>query len=120
MNNSTSRIPIQLLGQSGCRLDFSDCTIYIDPYLSNSVQELDASDLERLIPIPFMPESVTDADWILITHEHIDHCDPYTIPQIAKSSPQAKFVCPQPVANLLEKWGIEQNRIFIASETWSE
>ena len=120
MNNSTSRIPIQLLGQSGCRLDFSDCTIYIDPYLSNSVQELDASDLERLIPIPFMPESVTDADWVLITHEHIDHCDPYTIPQIAKSSPQAKFVCPQPVANLLEKWGIEQNRIFIASETWSE
>src|SRR3546814_13400409 len=64
-------IPVQLLGQSGCRLGFQGGTVYLDPYLSNSVQELDAPDLARLLPIPCRPEQITDADWVLITHEHI-------------------------------------------------
>ena len=88
------RIPVQMLGQSGCRLAFPDTTVYIDPYLSNSVQELEAPDLARLVPIPYPPELVTDADWVFITHEHIDHCDPHTLPKLAKASPQARFVGP--------------------------
>lgn len=115
-----SYIPVQLLGQSGCKLQFPNCTVYLDPYLSNSVQELDGPDLERLQPIPLLPENVVDADRLLITHEHIDHCDPYTIPKLAKASPQAYFVCPQLVYEKLIEWGIDENRIILASENWIE
>ncbi|MDA9287268.1 MBL fold metallo-hydrolase [Amylibacter sp.] len=118
--NNKSYIPLQLLGQSGCKLQFPKCTIYVDPYLSNSVEELDGPDLERLQPIPFLPESVVDADKVLITHEHIDHCDPHTIPKLAKASPQAYFVCPQVVCDRLIEWGINKNRIILASENWVE
>jgi L-ascorbate metabolism protein UlaG (beta-lactamase superfamily)/glycosyltransferase involved in cell wall biosynthesis len=118
--DNLGRIPVQLLGQSGCRLKFPGCTIYVDPYLSNSVQELDALDLERLLPIPFLPESVKDADYVLITHEHIDHCDPHTIPNLAKSSPQAHFICPLTVYQLLIEWGINKQNISITTEEWSE
>ncbi|MBT5715987.1 MAG: glycosyltransferase [Opitutae bacterium] len=118
--NNKSRIPLQLLGQSGCKLQFPNCTVYLDPYLSNSVQELDGPDLKRLQPIPFLPESVVDADKVLITHEHIDHCDPHTIPKLAKASPQAHFVCPQSVCAQLIEWGIDENRIILASEDWIE
>ena len=118
--NKTSRVPIQQLGQSGCKLQFPNCTVYLDPYLSNSVQELDSPDLERLQPIPFLPESVLDADRVLITHEHIDHCDPHTIPKLAKASPQAHFICPQPVYVKLIEWGIDESRIILASEVWTE
>jgi L-ascorbate metabolism protein UlaG (beta-lactamase superfamily) len=111
-------IPVQLLGQSGCILSFPNATVYLDPYLSNSVQELDAPDLARQLPIPFTPESVTDADWVLITHEHIDHCDPRTIPKLAAASPQARFVGPQPVVHRLIEWGIAQDRIVLAKEDW--
>lgn len=116
--NSTSRISVQLLGQSGCRLPFPGATVYLDPYLSNSVQELDAPDLDRKVPITFLPDTVTDADWVLITHAHMDHCDPHTLPQLAAASPQARFVGPEPVVRNLIEWGIAQDRIILATENW--
>ncbi len=110
------RIPVQMLGQSGCRLAFPGATIYLDPYLSNSVQVLDAPDLERQIPIPLPPEKITDADIVLITHEHIDHCDPHTLPRLAQASSQARFVGPAPVLKKLTEWGIDSARLTLAAE----
>lgn len=114
------RIPVQMLGQSGCRLAFPGATLYLDPYLSNSVQILDAPDLDRRIPVPIAPEKVTDADIVLVTHEHIDHCDPHTLPLIAQASPLARFVGPAPVLAKLREWGIARNRLIHASETWHD
>src|SRR3546814_2410822 len=108
-NQATPGIPVRLLGQSGCRLGFPGCTIYVDPYLSNSVQELDAPDLARLTPIPLQPGQVDDADWVLITHDHIDHCDPHTLPALAEASPTASFVGPAPVLRLLGEWRSEEH-----------
>jgi len=115
---TSRRIPVQMLGQSGCRLDFPGATIYLDPYLSNSVQILDAQDLERKLPIPIAPEKVTDADIVLITHEHIDHCDPHTLPLLANASPQARFFGPSPVLAKLHNWGIDTRRCTLAVESW--
>lgn len=117
---SAIRIPVAMLGQSGCKLSFPGTTLYLDPYLSNSVQELDAPDLGRLTPIPFRPESVTDADWVLLTHGHIDHCDPHTIPKLAEASPNARFLAPRPVVAILKSWGIAPERIRLAEETWTD
>lgn len=111
-------LPVTMLGQSGCKLQFPDMVVYLDPYLSNSVQELDAPDLNRLVPIAVRPEEVIDADWVLITHEHIDHCDPHTLPKLAQASPQAKFYGPQPVVEKLQAWGIDASRIYLAQENW--
>jgi L-ascorbate 6-phosphate lactonase len=44
-------------------------TIFIDPYLGNG----DPPRTIRMIPVPFEPDDVTEADAILTTHEHIDH-----------------------------------------------
>ncbi len=107
---------IELLGQSGCRLTIDDVTGYIDPYLSDSVQALDAPDLVRLVPIPRRPKEITDADWVLITHSHIDHCDPYTLPKLAKASPQCQFIGPAPVLQILAAWGIEEERLTLCRE----
>jgi hypothetical protein len=60
-------IKLQPLGQVGYCLNISDTVIYIDPYLSNSVQEKENTDSSRLIPIPIMPSQVKDADYVLIT-----------------------------------------------------
>ena len=115
-----TKISLQLLGQSGCRIEYDGVVIYMDPYLSNSVQELDASDLERLIPVPMLPESVTDADWVIITHEHIDHCDPHTLPMIAEASPNCRIIGPPPVLNRLSDWGIAAHRCQVAKEQWMQ
>lgn len=114
------RIPVQMFGQSGCRLNFPDATIYCDPYLSNSVQVLHAPDLERQVPILVPPENIADADLVLITHDHIDHCDPHTLPKIASASPQARFIAPPGPAANLQSWGIDAERIQTAREDWMQ
>lgn len=116
----TINIPVQMLGQSGCRLEFPGFIVCMDPYLSNSVQELDGDDLVRLMPIPCKPASITDVDCVLISHEHIDHCDPHTLPELAKASPQARFIGPEAVLKILQDWGVEPERCVLARELWQE
>ena len=102
---------IEYLGQSGFKINHQRQCILIDPYLSNSVEILDSPDLIRQVPIPYKPESLTNINWILITHEHIDHCDPHTIPIISKYNPNAKFIGPSPVRKILKKWNIPLSNI---------
>lgn len=102
---------IEHLGQSGFKINHNNQCILIDPYLSNSVEILDSQDLIRKVPIPYKPENLKNIDWILLTHEHIDHCDPHTIPLIAKGNPYARFIGPNPVRNILDKWGIPSSNI---------
>ena len=111
-------IAVCLLGQSGVRLSLPGTVVYIDPYLSNSVQALHDAYLISQVPIPLHPVDVTDADLVFITHEHTDHCDPHTLPIIALASPRTRFVCPEPVAVKLLELGIQPDRIDAASEEW--
>jgi len=108
-------IHLEHLGQTGLRLDLKNLTVLVDPYLSHSVQELDAPDLVRQLPIPYQPSELTAVDWVLITHEHIDHCDPHTLTILAEASPQVRFMGPLAVRKQLLDWGITEDRIQAAS-----
>lgn len=105
---------LEHLGQTGLLITIGDLRVLVDPYLSNSVQELDAADLQRQVPIPYSPEELTSVDWILITHDHMDHCDPHTLPALAKASPQSRFVGPLAVRQQLVQWGIAPERVLPA------
>ena len=72
MSNSDN-VRVEYLGQSGVRIDTSEFTILIDPYLSHSLELLDSPDLVRQVPIPYDPSSLTSVNWVLITHDHMDH-----------------------------------------------
>lgn len=64
------------LGQGGFELHLGDKKVYIDPYLSDSVVELDG--FKRLLPIPTAPKELY-SDLIITTHDHMDHLDPETL-----------------------------------------
>jgi L-ascorbate metabolism protein UlaG (beta-lactamase superfamily) len=104
------------LGQVGYRFQFERTVMYIDPYLTDYVEEFAGSDHRRLFPTPLTPEAVTDADWVLLTHVHIDHCDPRTVVAIADASPMSRFVGPAPVLDVLRQQGISEARMQLASE----
>lgn len=108
------------LGQTGLMISSDSTCILVDPYLSHSVQELDNPELVRLVPIAYDPKTLRNVDWVLITHEHMDHCDPHTIPILADASPQARFLAPEPVRRQLREWGIDGTRIQSASAEWLE
>lgn len=72
--------------------------IVVDPYLSNSVG--DTGGPQRLFPIPVAPEDLcVSAIWL--THDHIDHTDPHTLPALVAANPTAPiYATPESVAHL--------------------
>ena len=107
---------LENIGQSGLKIEVDGINVLVDPYLSNSVEELDGSDLVRQIPIPYKPEELNNIDWILVTHDHIDHCDPQTLSIVAQKNPKAKFIGPLPVRKKLKLWNIDDSRIIAAKK----
>lgn len=79
------------LGQSSFVLKGASAVVYVDPYLRVSER--------RLSPPPFSPSAVTNADVVLLTHDHGDHVDVASLPGIAAASPNARFVAPRPIVD---------------------
>lgn len=90
---SQGAVALWWLGQASFVLKGAGAVIYIDPYLNPSDR--------RLSPAPFPPSAVTNADLVLLTHNHGDHVDPSALPGIAAASPQARFIAPRPIAGLV-------------------
>lgn len=68
------------LGQAGFVMAFADFKVCVDPYLSDSVEAIEG--MKRLMPPPFAPEEL-DVDYILFTHDHLDHFDEVSIRRLA-------------------------------------
>jgi len=120
MQNPLQEVSVETtpLGQSGFRLRFGSIILYIDPYLSNSVEENEGPEMRRLFPIWKPPQLITDADWVLITHIHRDHCDTDTLVPISRASAHCQFVGPKQVCNVLEAEGIPSTRLIPAVSGW--
>jgi L-ascorbate metabolism protein UlaG (beta-lactamase superfamily) len=82
-------VVVTWLGQASFRFDAGDRRILVDPFFA----EHDA----RLYPPLSLDEHGTGVDWLLVTHPHIDHLDPYSLREVAARSPNLTVVAPAPV-----------------------
>ncbi len=82
------------LGQAGFRLELDGVSVVVDPWLSP--HEL------RLAPTPALELAADGLDWVLITHEHLDHLDLPLLPTVLERSPAASVVLPAPIVPLVE------------------
>jgi L-ascorbate metabolism protein UlaG (beta-lactamase superfamily) len=89
----------------GLILKGPDAVIYLDPCLSDTIAD-------RLFPPPVLPEQCTDVDYVLCSHEHIDHLDQATLRPLAVAAPQARFVSNRWCVPLLQECGIDSHRII--------
>ena len=90
------------LGQSGFIFNSHDINICVDPYLSDSVEELMGSQYKRLSPVFSDKSILSSLDYILITHDHLDHCDPKTLTVLLDLSPTSKIISTNKVTDLLK------------------
>ncbi len=82
------------LGQAGFRIELDGQRVVIDPWQSPHEG--------RLIPAAPLDLVADDVDWVLITHEHLDHLDLPFLPVVLDRSPGARVVVPEPLAPMLD------------------
>ena len=77
------------LGQSGFRFDCGGRRILVDPFFADHEA--------RAYPPPPLDVHGAGVDWLLVTHEHLDHLDRASLPRIAERSPDLAVVAPEPL-----------------------
>ncbi len=102
------------LGQMGIALQGPNAVVYIDPCLSNVTEERAGDFWVRAFPPPIHPEAVTNASYLFITHEHLDHLDTITVPAMMQASPGARVVTSRWCLEILVELGIAPERIIAA------
>jgi len=110
---SSGGVALWWLAQAGFALKSSaGAVLYADPYLSNVVER--AFGFKRLSLAPIDAQDVR-ADWVISSHEHLDHLDTDALPVIARNNPQCRFAGPDSCAPEYERCGIPADRCLIMS-----
>jgi L-ascorbate 6-phosphate lactonase len=110
-------IALWYLGCNGFFAKAGDTTLLIDPYLGTG----DPPSTVRMIPVPFDPEDVREADAVLATHEHTDHVHgPSQAPVLANTG--AAYLAPEASLAVVDeddwtdRWDCEADQFREVSE----
>jgi len=98
------------LGQAGYFMKSGNCTVMIDPYLSDRCGKKSPL-FSRRIPVPVDPAEIR-TDIFITTHDHTDHLDPDTI-EAYNHKDATIFVSPRHTAKHLEELNIPPANIKI-------
>ena len=99
------------LGQSGFIFKTpAGKRIFLDPYLSDACERLHGF---KRLSLPAMTAPDVEADWVILTHEHTDHLDPDSIPEIARRNPACRFAGPSGCVEGLEQAGVPGDRRLV-------
>lgn len=115
-----NQIALFYLGQEGFLFKYKNTHILIDPYLSDYVDKNCCSDTVKWIrnyPAPISAKDLDFIDYVLCTHTHYDHTDPYTLEVLAKVNPKAMFIIPDFATELVNSYGISKDKIIGATTT---
>jgi L-ascorbate metabolism protein UlaG (beta-lactamase superfamily) len=82
------------LGQASFRIEAGGASFVVDPWVSPHEQ--------RLAPSPAVDLAAEGIDWVLVTHEHLDHLDLPFLPDVLERSPAASVVLPAAIVPLVE------------------
>ncbi|MFW5980989.1 MAG: MBL fold metallo-hydrolase [bacterium] len=118
INVKKDNILINWIGQAGFIFKTGEgTTICIDPYLSNSMEKLEETfptwvngkPNRRMWFNKFTIEEF-EPDYVICTHDHVDHTDPETIPLISAYS-EAVFCGPGSSIEHMKKMSIADSRL---------
>ncbi|MCC5922015.1 MAG: MBL fold metallo-hydrolase [Cyclobacteriaceae bacterium] len=86
------------LGHASFFIRLSGTTFLIDPIF------FDSPFLKRASELPFSPDELDAIDYILISHDHRDHCDEKTLRFLGEQLPDAKVLTGLDMGGLLSEW----------------
>ena len=95
---SLKRDAIIWLGHASFLIRLGGKTLLTDPVFFENIV------LKRHTPLPFVINDLSGVDYILLSHDHRDHCDEKTIRFIAEKCPQAQVLTGLRIQELIQPW----------------
>ena len=114
-----NQIGIFYIGQEGYIIKYQEQYYMIDAYLSDYVDRNCCTEEVKWVrnyDAPILAEELDFVDYVFCTHAHFDHADPYTLSTLAKINKKAKYIMPEPVADVLKEYGIAEEKIIRAHD----
>lgn len=106
---------ITWIGQAGLLIDTGSFRIMVDPYLSNSVARINPKNYRR---VPTDERFFAAApEVILLTHEHLDHLDPETLPKLLDTDRSITVLAPQGAWDKARQYGGAHNYVMFGRGT---
>lgn len=110
---------ITWLGQAGLFIEGKEATIMLDPYLSDSCHKVNPGSFRRT-PIDEKYLNI-ETDFLLFTHNHMDHYDPETAPALLAHEKKMTVLGPTSVFQEARKNGGAHNYVmFNRYSVWTE
>lgn len=105
----TNGIRLWALGGPSFLYRTAETTIWIDPYFGGTPDDSPPG-LHRAVAIPVNPDEIRQADAIISTHNHVDHCHRETLlPMLSHTG--AICLAPDSSAETMRSFGIPEARI---------
>lgn len=111
---------ITWLGQAGLLFEYNNFTVMADPYLSDSVRNINPKNYRR-VPVK---EDLFDMkpDVMIFTHNHLDHYDPETVCRFIGADSAVTVLAPLSVWEEVRKTGGDNNNyvLFNPGTSWTQ
>lgn len=95
------------LGHSSLLINIEGYTILTDPVFSTKVSPVGPYRFNKQLPLQI--EDLSYVDMVLISHDHYDHLNKYSIKKLAHRT--GKFLVPTGVGKILRSWGVKKEQI---------
>ncbi|MFD6857110.1 MBL fold metallo-hydrolase [Rhodococcus sp. NPDC060090] len=104
-------LAVTWLGHSSVLIEIDGYRVLADPVWSDRVSPSATVGPMRLHRMPMELSVLPPIDAVIISHDHYDHLDRFTVESLAATQPRTKFLVPVGVGAHLRKWRVPEDRI---------
>lgn len=114
---ATNEIAITWVGHSTIVAQLGTLNLLVDPVWGERASPWRFIGPRRVVPPAVAMNALPPIDIVLLSHNHYDHLDAYTVRALASAHPQAQWVVPLRLARLVHSLGV---RDVIELDWWNE
>jgi L-ascorbate metabolism protein UlaG (beta-lactamase superfamily) len=114
-NPGSDQLSVTWLGHSSLMINIDGYKILADPVFEKRISVFGPTRFNGDVPMDI--QQIPKIDAVLISHDHYDHLNKYSVQHIIEKSD--KFIVPLHVGALLIDWGVPQDKI-VELDWWQE